>query len=623
MKRRLLLAAVFALISLAPVAARAADEPNYNRQEVIYGRKFGTALTMDVFSPKKDANRAGVIFVVSGGWYSDHNGIGGAIPLYIQPLLDKGYTVFAVVHGSNPKFAIPEILDDMHRSIRFIRHNAKDYGVDPDRLGVTGGSAGGHISLMLGCAPRDGNPKAADPVDRESSRLQAVVAYYPPTDFLNWGEKGKVMLGNHTLVPVKGAFQFMQLDPKTNSFDLITDEQKREEIGRDISPIYHVAKDNPPTLVVQGDKDALVPLQQAESLQAKEKEVGATFELIVKPGGGHDQILVKEYLPQAIEWFDKYLAKKTSAVASDAPDSAAARIAERFRKLPGEVSFQLKCLDDGKVIASNQPDKRLAIGSAFKLYVLATLVDLNLPWDKVVKVEDRHKSLPSGEMQNWPAGSPVTVHTLALKMISLSDNTATDHLLATIGREEVEQRFAKFGLKTPAADIPLLATREWFRLKSNGRLRKEFLAADAAGRRKVIDSMYDLPRMNDEDEDWNGPLAIDTIEWFASAADLCRVLDWLDKHGGQTAQEILAVNPSTAIPANKFPYEGYKSGSESGVLSMNWLLHTREGKHFALSVIWNNPAKGVVSRGELGPLAAAAADLLLEPRKEAAAAGGM
>jgi acetyl esterase/lipase len=621
MKRHLLVIAVSTFLCFTPFAGRAADEPTYNRQEVTYGRKFGTALTMDVFAPKKDANRAGVIFVVSGGWYSDHNGIGGAIPLYIQPLIDKGYTVFAVVHGSNPKFAIPEILDDMHRSIRFIRHNAKDYGIDPDRLGVTGGSAGGHLSLMLGCAPRDGDPKAADPIDRESSRLQAVVAFYPPTDFLNWGEKGKVMLGSHPIVPVKGAFQFSHLDPKTNSFDLITDEAKREEIGREISPITHVAKDNPPTLVVHGDKDALVPLQQAETLQAKEKEVGATFELIVKAGGGHDGILVKEHLPQAIEWFDKYLAKKETAAASDSPESAA-RIAERFSELPGEASFQLKCLDDGKVIAASQPDKRLAIGSAFKLYVLATLVDRQVPWEKVVKIEDRHKSLPSGEMQNWPAGSPVTVHTLALKMISLSDNTATDHLLATIGREEVEKRFAQFGMKDPAADTPLLATREWFRLKSNGRLRKEFLAADTAGRRKVIDSMYDLPRMNDEDEDWNGPLAIDTIEWFASAADLCRVLDWLDKRGGQTAQEILAVNPSTAIPAGKFPYAGYKSGSESGVLSQNWLLHTRDGKHFALSAIWNCPAKDAVSRAKLAPLLSATADFLLETHNEPAAAGG-
>jgi acetyl esterase/lipase len=265
---------------------------------------------MDIFTPKKDANGAGIIFVVSGGWYSDHNGITGSMPLYIQPALDKGYTVFAVVHGSNPKYSLPEMLEDMHRSVRFIRHNAKEYGIDPDHLGITGGSAGGHLSLMQGCAGRKANAKAADPVDRESSQVQAVVSFYPPTDFLNWGEKGKIMLGKHPIVPVKGAFDFTQHDPKTNTFVLITDEKKREEIGKQVSPITHVARDNPPTLIIHGDKDALVPLQQSEIMAAKLTEAGVINELIVKKGGGHDGQLVREHLPKMIAWFDKYLVNK-------------------------------------------------------------------------------------------------------------------------------------------------------------------------------------------------------------------------------------------------------------------------------------------------------------------------
>ncbi len=316
MKRLLLCAILFAVCLGLPTAALRAQEPREERKEVIYGRKWGTALTMDVFTPKKDANGAGIIFVVSGGWYSDHNAIDGSLPLYIRPFVDKGYTVFAVVHGSNPKFALPEILDDMHRAVRFIRFHAKDYGIDPDRLGITGGSAGGHLSLMQGCAGKDGDPKAPDQVNRLSSRVQAVVAFYPPTDFLNWGEKGKAMLGSHPIVPVKGAFEFSRINPKTNAFELITDEKQREEIGRAVSPITHVAKDNPPTLIVHGTMDLLVPLQQAETMAAKLKEAGVECELIIKKGGGHDGALVGEHLPKAIEWFDKYLAKKK------APDAA-------------------------------------------------------------------------------------------------------------------------------------------------------------------------------------------------------------------------------------------------------------------------------------------------------------
>jgi acetyl esterase/lipase len=287
-----------------------AAEPNYLRKEVIYGRKYGTALTMDVFTPKADANGAGVIWTVSGGWFSDHNNIDGGIPQWVQPLVDKGFIVFAVVHGSNPKFTLPEIFNDMNRAVRFIRHNAADYGVDRDRIGITGGSAGGHLSLLQGCGGGDGNPKG-DAVDRESSRVQAVVAFYPPTDFLNWGEKGKTMLGNHPIVPqVQGAFNFTRQNPKNQSFELITDEKEREEIARQMSPLYHAAKGNPPTLIIHGDHDALVPLQQAQIMRDALNGAGATVELIVKPGGQHDGALVKEFQPQSVAWFEKYLTKR-------------------------------------------------------------------------------------------------------------------------------------------------------------------------------------------------------------------------------------------------------------------------------------------------------------------------
>jgi len=287
-----------------------AGDPGYTRKEVIYARKFGTACTMDVFAPKKEANGAGVIFVVSGGWFSDRRAIDGNIGNFVQPLLDKGYTVFAVMHGSSPKYALPEILEDLHRSVRFIRDSAKEYSIDPNRLGITGGSAGGHLSLMQGCTGKDGDAKAADPIDRLSSRVQAVVAFYPATDFLNWGQPGKAMLGTHPLVPVKGAFDFTQLNPNTRSFERITDEVKRAEIGRQVSPINHVAKDNAPTLIVHGDKDALVPVQQAEIMAVKLKEAGVDSLFILKKGGQHDGTRVREHVPNMIEWFDRHLGKK-------------------------------------------------------------------------------------------------------------------------------------------------------------------------------------------------------------------------------------------------------------------------------------------------------------------------
>ena len=197
-----------------PAVGEATVQQGYDRKEVIYGRKFGTALTLDVFAPKKDGNGAGVVFVVSGGWYSDHNNV-SAFPAFL-PSSSRCWTK---VSRSLPwstaairNFRCPKSSTICTVVLRFIRFNAKDYGIDQKAHGHHRPSAGGHLSLMQGCAGKEGNPKAADPVDRESSRVQAVVAFYPPTDFLNWGEKGKVMLGELTVVPVKGVFDFYQLE---------------------------------------------------------------------------------------------------------------------------------------------------------------------------------------------------------------------------------------------------------------------------------------------------------------------------------------------------------------------------------------------------------------------------
>jgi acetyl esterase/lipase len=149
----LLFALVLVLDLSAPVSAQ---EPAFKRSEdVIYGRKSGVALTLDVFAPEKPKG-VGVILVVSGGWFSAHEVIR---PELCGEVLKRGYTVFTVVHGSQPKFTIPEILLDMHRSVRFIRHHAAEYGIDPNHLGIMGGSAGGHLSLMQGTACTEGDSK--------------------------------------------------------------------------------------------------------------------------------------------------------------------------------------------------------------------------------------------------------------------------------------------------------------------------------------------------------------------------------------------------------------------------------------------------------------------------------
>jgi acetyl esterase/lipase len=302
-------AALLLLLLVGPV--RAQEPPAFTRTpDVIYGRKAGLALTMDVFTPKGKSNGLGIVVAVSGGWRSHPAAIR---PEMYYSLLEHGYTVFAVVHGTQPKFTIPEIIDDMNRAVRYIRYHARDYHIDPDRLGITGGSAGGHLSLMLGTAGTDGDPKARDPIDRLSSRVQAVACFYPPTDFLNWGKPGAVLDTRHMDSRFRAAMDFQELDSRERVFQRITDEKKVLDILRRISPITHVTADDAPTLIIHGDADKLVPLQQSEEMVTKLKDVGVPAKLVVKKGCGHGWLTILKDTESLADWFDQYLKERPKA----------------------------------------------------------------------------------------------------------------------------------------------------------------------------------------------------------------------------------------------------------------------------------------------------------------------
>lgn len=261
-------------------------------EDVIYGRKFGTALTLDVFQPRP-ANGVGIILMVSGGWFSAHEAINAD---NFRPLLNRGYTVFAVVHGSQPKFVITEIVPDIHRAVRFIRHNAVRYGVDPNRLGITGGSAGGHLSLTMGTQGCPGDANAKDPVDRESSAVQCVACFYPPTDFLNFSRPGEDAVGVGVLKALKAAF-----GPRADT------AEERQKLGREISPIYFVHSNMPPMLIIHGDADTMVPIYQAQTFVQRCEAVGSTAKLVVRQGKNHGWPGQVKDTELFADWFDEHL----------------------------------------------------------------------------------------------------------------------------------------------------------------------------------------------------------------------------------------------------------------------------------------------------------------------------
>ena len=301
----------------APGVARADDPPvesprkvvGYDRKaDVIYGRKSGLAMTMDVFTPREGANGAGVVLIVSGGYFSNHDAI---VPNLFRALLNRGYTVFAVVHGSQPQFTVTEIVGDVNRAIRFIRFHAADYAIDPDRIGATGASAGGHLSLMLGAAPRDAKADAGDPVERVSSQVNAVACFFPPTDFLNYGGPGRELIHVTDFEPIfRPAFEFRQIDRASNLWVPIEDDDARRAISRTISPLQHVTPDDAPTLIYHGEADKLVPVQQSEAMVAKLKEAGVDAKLVVKPNAGHGWITMALDMEAFADWFDAHMPEK-------------------------------------------------------------------------------------------------------------------------------------------------------------------------------------------------------------------------------------------------------------------------------------------------------------------------
>ncbi len=238
-------------------------------EDVIYGHKDGMALTYDVFTPDTP-NGAGILYMVSGGWFSRWRPPEERMDAF-EPLLDAGFSVFAIHHGSAPRYKVPDAVSDVRAAVRHVKSNAREYGIDTGRLGVWGGSAGGHLSLVLGLAAEaepvvasgDTGQRLLAPVYHAertaNASVAAIVAYFPPVD----------------LRPLAGP------SDRFPSLNFSPDEAAA------VSPILHVTEDDPPTLLIHGDADDLVPLSASASMQVALDEAGVTNELIVIEGGDH------------------------------------------------------------------------------------------------------------------------------------------------------------------------------------------------------------------------------------------------------------------------------------------------------------------------------------------------
>jgi acetyl esterase/lipase len=276
----------------------AADETSsltYDQQmDAVYGEVHGTGLLMDVFTPKAKPNGLAIIDVVSGAWRSDRGKIRDHTMAQVYRIFcSHGYTVFAIRPGSRTRYTGIEMVANVKTGIRYVKEHAAEYKIDSNRLGLTGASAGGHLAVLAAVTSEAGNPDARQAAQRHSTKVRAAAIFFPPTDFLDWNGKPADLETVGDLFFLGGA--------KGKS------EEELRESARRLSPARLVDGPTIPFLLIHGDADPLVPLQQSQKMVEVLKAAGGSAELIVKQGGGHPWFSIPEEVEVMANWFDRQL----------------------------------------------------------------------------------------------------------------------------------------------------------------------------------------------------------------------------------------------------------------------------------------------------------------------------
>ena len=250
------------------------------------------ALVYDVLQPD-EPNGAAIIFMMSGGWYSSWAPPENRARQF-SGMLDAGFTMIPVYHGSAPRYHVPDAYSDVSRAIRHIKMNAESYGIDANRLGVTGGSAGGHLALMVGLDSDQGLIDDSDEVMQVGNSVAAVVAYFPPVEFREAESVAVGIVNEVTIEELFGRFPALDFDK-----DLIPS----------VAPILFVDSSDPPTLLIHGDADPLVNVTHSYAIKEHFENHQVESELIVIPGAEHgfrgeDAVRANK---ARLAWFQKYL----------------------------------------------------------------------------------------------------------------------------------------------------------------------------------------------------------------------------------------------------------------------------------------------------------------------------
>jgi acetyl esterase/lipase len=294
------------------LASAAFAQPRIEKN-VVFGMYSGLALLMDVYHPVQ-SNGLGLIVIEGSGFYMPQRYDAPALKDrgadYARRFAEAGYTAFVINHRATPRFRYPAPIEDAQRAVRFIRHNASSYGIDGRRLGAWGASSGGHLAALLGTLEGTGDPNDADPVNGESAKVQAVVALFPATDLASFEGPAAPFLAM--------LMGFAYTNPTFFPPGFIRPDEPEIKGYRDASPTTHVTRDDAPVLLMHGDADIVVPIQQSEIMEQRLKSVGVAVRLIRVSGGQHGPNFLflgpnakdprrPDDVGEATKWFDQYL----------------------------------------------------------------------------------------------------------------------------------------------------------------------------------------------------------------------------------------------------------------------------------------------------------------------------
>lgn len=293
-------AAVQVIVTVLPVllamaGARAEDAAAVYRQEqdVVIADAHGLVVPMDVFTPTGARNGRAIVDVASGAWHSDRGKIRDHERAQFYDILcGRGYVVFAVRPGSISRFTAADMVANIEAAIRWVKERAAIYEIDPDRLGLTGASAGGHLASLVGL-------KTSRPGE-EATRVAAVGVFFPPTDFLDFAGAVIDPRGESRLGGITARLGFR------DGLAGLDDEQIKQHLAA-MSPVWQVHAGAPPFLLIHGDADPVVPLQQSEALRDALQAAGVPVQLIVKEGGAHPWPTIPEEVAKLADWFDERL----------------------------------------------------------------------------------------------------------------------------------------------------------------------------------------------------------------------------------------------------------------------------------------------------------------------------